>query len=40
MNADLVTFVTGVMVGAFIAGIAFGGAYGGFVLRVRDRREQ
>jgi hypothetical protein len=40
MNADLVLFVTGFVTGAFVAGIAFGGAYAGFVLRIGDRREQ
>lgn len=38
MTTDLVLFVTGFVVGAFAAGVAFGGGYAGFVLRVRVAR--
>lgn len=38
MSADLLIFVTGVVVGAAIAGVGFGASYGGFVLRVRKHR--
>jgi hypothetical protein len=38
MTADLVLFVTGVVVGAFLAGVVFGGQYLGFVLAAGYRR--
>ena len=39
MTNELLVFFTGFGLGAFAAGVAFGGAYAGFVLRAGHRRE-
>lgn len=36
--SDVAIFISGFVAGAFVAGIAFGGAYVGFVLRAGQHR--
>jgi hypothetical protein len=38
MTADLVVFVVGAVVGAFFAGVVFGGQYVGLVVAASRRR--
>ncbi len=37
MTGDLAIFLTGYVIGLASAGVAFGGAYAGFVLRAKAR---
>jgi hypothetical protein len=40
MTGDVVLFTFGVVLGAVLAGIVFGGAYAGFVLKARGYRRE